>query len=247
VALSPLAVATVMQPSTLHALDYGLLASTSLTDFRRRVQRYFRLVSQTARIEIVKRGAEVHFRSVPLVVVSPQSQDAWLGTMYHLMRRLYRDDFRPLAVEVTHAMLGPGSDAYIRFFGAPARFDRDAATLVLARANMDVPLHGACPELAQVNDNLAASYMARLDRSDTVANVLACIVEQLPSGKCSRSTVAAALCMSPSRLRQRLVERGTTFHELLNDIRRELACGYLRQSGVSVTAITFLLGFSDVT
>lgn len=40
---------------------------------------------------------------------------------------------------------------------------------------------------------------------------------------------------------------GTSFHELLNDVRRELACSYLRQPGVSVTEVAFLLGFTDVS
>jgi AraC-like DNA-binding protein len=242
-----LTVARCMQVSTLHALGFGLLASTSLMDFCARVQRYFHLVSQSARVEIVMRGAEVHFRSVPLVAVSAQTQDAWLGMMCRLMRMLYREDFRPLAVEFAHAMPDPGDDVYVRFFSAPVRFDCDAATLVLSRADMDASLHGACPELAQFNDNLAANYIAKLDRSDTVTNVRARIVELLPSGTCTRSDVATALCMSTSGLQQRLMERGTSFHALLNDIRRELACGYLRQSGVSVTEITFLLGFSDVS
>jgi AraC-like DNA-binding protein len=242
-----LTVAQFMQSSTLHALGYGLLASASLMDFCTRVQRYFRLVSHSARVEIARRGAEVHFRTLPLVAVSPQSQDAWLGRMYLLMCALYRDDFRPLAVELPHAIPQEGDAAYVRFFGAPVRFDRDAATLVLSRADMEVPLHGDCPELAQVNDNLAASYLAKVDRSDTVANVRACIMEALPSGKCTRSRVAVALSMSASRLRQRLVERGTSFRTLLNDVRRELAVGYLRQPGVSVTEITFLLGFTDVS
>jgi AraC-like DNA-binding protein len=136
---------------------------------------------------------------------------------------------------------------YVEFFGAPARFGCHAVTLILARDDMDVPLQGACPELAQFNDNLAANYIAKLDRTDVVANARARLVELLPSGECSKSRVAAALSMSTSTLQQRLIERGTSFHGLLNDLRRELACSYLHQSGVSVTEITFLLGFTDVS
>lgn len=242
-----LTVAKFMQPSTLHALGYGLLASATLMDFCTRVQRYFRLVSQNARVDIVPRGAEVHFSSVPLVEVCPESQDAWLGTLYRMMRLLYGDDFHPVAVELAHAMPDPGDGPYVEFFGAPARFGCHAVTLILARDDMDAPLEGACPDLAQFNDNLAANYIAKLDRADVVANVRARIVELLPSEECSRSKVAAAVCMSTSSLQQRLIERGTSFHELRNEVRRELACSYLRQSGISVTEITFLLGFTDVS
>lgn len=242
-----LTVAKFMQPSTLHALGYGLLASATLMDFCTRVQRYFRLVSQNARVDITSRGADVHFSSVPLVDVCPESQDAWLGMLHRMIRLLHHDDFHPLAVELAHPMPDPGDEPYVKFFGAPAHFGSHAVTLILPREDMEVPLQGACPELARFNDNLAESYIAKIDRADVVANVRARIFELLPSGECSRSKVAAALCMSTSTLQQSLTARGTSFHELLNEIRHELACTYLRQSGISVTEITFLLGFTDVS
>jgi len=242
-----LTVAKFIHASTMHALGFGLLASGTLRDFCTRVQRYFRLVSQNARIEIEARRDEVYFASVPLVPVCAQSQDAWIGVLQRLIRILYRDDFRPLAVEFAHPEPAGGDEPYVAFFGAPARFDCEAVALILAKADMDVPLQGASPELAQFNDNLAVDYIARLDRSDVVANARANIIELLPGGDCSKGRVASALCMSTSTLQQRLTERGTSFHDLLNDIRRELACSYLRQSGVSVTEITFLLGFTDVS
>jgi len=242
-----LAVARAMHPSALHALGYGLLASASLRDFCTRVQRYFRLVSQTSRVELVESDTELRLSTIPLVEVAPESGDAWLGMLHRLIRLLYHDDFRPLAVELVHDAPEAGDAPYVEFFGAPVRFSRAAATLVLARSDLDVPLRGACPELAQFNDMLAASYLARRDRADTVANVRARIVELLPSGECSKRRVAAALGMSASSLQQRLTERGTSFHVLVNEIRREHACSYLRQSGVSVTEITFLLGFADAS
>ena len=242
-----LTVARFIQASTLHALGFGLLASATLMDFCTRVQRYFRLVSQNARIEIETRGDEVYFASVPLVDVCAPSQDAWNGLLLRMMRLLYRNDFKPLAVEFAHPVPEGGDGPYAAFFGAPARFDREAVALILPLADMNVALEGASPELAQFNDNLAVEYIARLDRADVVANTRASIIELLPGGDCSKGRVAAAMGMSTSTLQQRLTERGASFHELLNDIRRDLACNYLKQSRVSVTEITFLLGFTDVS
>ena len=242
-----LAVARLVGPSTLHALGHGLMASSTLTDFCTRVQRYFGLVSQTARVEIVPRGAEVHFRAVPVADVCAESQDAWLGLIYRMMLQLYASDLGLIAAELAHPMPAAGDAPYVEFFGAPVRFGTSAVTLVLPARVMDVPLQGACPELAQMSDNLAARHLAKLDRADVVANVRARIVELLPGGECSKTRVASSLYMSPTTLQQRLLERGTSFHELLNDIRRELACGYLRQPRMSVTEVTFLLGFTDVS
>lgn len=242
-----LTVAKFIHPTTMHALGYGLLASATLMDFCKRVQRYFRLVSQRARADIVADGANVRFVFQPLIALSPQTQDAWLGALYLTMRTLYREDFHPVAVEFAHPAPAAGDGRYVEFFGAPVRFDTADVTLVLQGADMDVPLYGACPELAQWNDNLAASYIAKLDRADVVANARARILELLPSGACSKGRVASDLAMSATTLQQRLTERGTSFHELLNDIRQELATGYLRRSGTSITEIAYLLGFTDLS
>lgn len=242
-----LTVARFINASTLHALGYGLLASTSLRDFCQRIQRYFGLVSRNARAEIVEHEQEVYFRFILLVDVAAESQDAWLATIHRLVRLLHRNDFRPMGVELAHPEPEGGNGPYVEYFDAPVRLGCDAVTYILPRQEMDIPLQGACPELAQFNDHIAAEYIAKLDRSDVVANVRARIIELLPSGECSASKIASDLFLSPRTLQQRLADRGTSFHELLNDMRRELAIGYLGRSGVSVTEITFLLGFTDVS
>ena len=53
--------------------------------------------------------------------------------------------------------------------------------------------------------------------------------------------------MSEATLQQRLAERGTSFQELLDDTRCELAIGYLHQPALTVTEIAFLLGFTDAS
>ena len=57
---------------------------------------------------------------------------------------------------------------------------------------MDVPLAAPARSWRILNDNLAATYLAKLNRADVVANVRARIVELLPSGECSKNRVAAA-------------------------------------------------------
>ena len=53
--------------------------------------------------------------------------------------------------------------------------------------------------------------------------------------------------MSPSSLQGKLLQHGTNFHQLLDDIRRDLACSYLHQPNRSVTEITFLLGSANTS
>jgi AraC-like DNA-binding protein len=80
-----------------------------------------------------------------------------------------------------------------------------------------------------------------------VATVRQKIIEYLPNGDCTRDKVADAMCISPTTLQFKLSQRNTNFHDLLDTTRKELASSYVQQSALSITEITFLLGFSDTS
>jgi AraC-like DNA-binding protein len=53
------------------------------------------------------------------------------------------------------------------------------------------------------------------------------------------------MAMSPSALQQKLAERNSSFQHLLNSVRQSLALAYMEQARVSITEMSFLLGFAD--
>ena len=242
-----LTVAKFVHISNLHALGYALAASGNLLEFCRRLQRYFRLASQTSEITIVESGSEVSLQMKLLVDVSAETEDAFLGFVVLSMRQLYKPDFNPIRVGVHHSIPREGSAPFEALFRAPVRFDQAMPTLAFARTDLEHPLAGACAELAQLNDNIATSYIARLDKRDVVTTVRQKIIEYLPSGDCTREKVASAMCISPTTLQFKLSQRKTSFHGLMDATRQELARSYVQQSALSITEITFLLGFSDTS
>ena len=75
--------------------------------------------------------------------------------------------------------------------------------------------------------------------------VEAVIEPMLKAGAVSAESAARALGMSRQTLYRRLKTEGTTFEEILDAKRRQLAVRYLGMDRVSVKAATYLLGFSD--
>jgi AraC-like DNA-binding protein len=240
-----LTVAKFIHVSNLHALGYALAASSNLMAFCQRLVRFFKLASQACDISIVENGDEVSLRVRLLVSVCGETEDALMGFVVLSMRQLYQADFNPVRVGFSHPMPREGAGPYEKLFRAPVGFDQTAPELVLSRADLEQPLSGACAELAQLHDNLATSYIARLDKHDVVSTVRQKIIEYLPNGDCSRDKVAAAMCISPTTLQFKLSQYDTNFNELLDATRKELAASYVQQSALSITEITFLLGFSD--
>lgn len=242
-----LTVSKFIQVSNLHALGYALAASSSLMAFCQRLERFFRLASQACEIEIIESGQEVSLRTRMFVPVCAETEDAFLGFVVLAMRQLYKPEFNPVRVELSHSMPRDGGKPYEAIFRAPVKFAQPAPMLVLSRNDLQQPLAGACAELAQLNDNLATNYIARLDKSDVVSAVRQKIIEYLPNGDCTRDKVASAMCMSPTTLQFKLSQCDTSFADLMDSTRRQLACSYVQQSSLSITEITFLLGFSDTS
>jgi AraC-like DNA-binding protein len=242
-----LTVARHIHLTHLHALGYSLAASGTLMDFCRRLERYFRLVSQVAKVSVDPVDDQVLLRFEYLVELSSETEDAFFAFLVRTMRLIYRQEFSPLRVEMHRPMPHEGAEPYETLFRSPVLFSQVSGLLVFGKADLTHVLSGSCPELAQVNDNIVISYLARLDKNDVITGVTQKIIEFLPDGDCTRDRVASALCMSPTKLQLKLSQRGTHFQQLLDDTRKELACSYLSQASRPVTEITFLLGFSDTS
>jgi len=59
--------------------------------------------------------------------------------------------------------------------------------------------------------------------------------------------VARAMGMSGRTLQRDLRDAGTSFRELVDEVRREIAISHMTQGDLPITAIALLLDFSDVS
>ena len=80
----------------------------------------------------------------------------------------------------------------------------------------------------------------------TSTKVKSIILETLKGDVPTLELVAQKLVMSKRSMQAKLKEEGSTFQQLLNESRKELAQQYLREKQVSKSEIAYLLGFSEV-
>lgn len=235
-------------PSYLGALGYAWLASSSLRAALQRLQRYMKLVTgiMTLALEETREGLVVTFAAKPGYLDLPQRHDFFAGLIVHMCRMNAGDNLMPLRVTFVHESF-PCCRTYGEYFRCPVEFDAAANTVVLATDVADQRLPSGNPQLAQVHDQIIVRYIATLDRSDIVQRAKAVILDRLQAGAVSDDEVADALHVSVRTLQRKLSDAETSYRELVDSTRRELAQAYIRDRTVSLSELAFMLGFSDAS
>ena len=237
-------------PSELGVLGYAWLSSSTLRTGLERAARYSRLIGERGATEIedTRPGLKVRFganRGNPAVVpVAAVVVDIAMAVLLDLCRMNAGATLRPVAAGLRRRK-PDAADAYERFFGCPVQFGAEENMFVLSAKDAARPLPSANRQLAAVFDRMLTEELARVDKSDVVSRCRAAVLEHLSSGEGTEEDAARELHMSPRTLQRKLAEANTTYLQLVDDTRKDLALRYIEDPRRSVTDITFSLGFSQ--
>jgi AraC-like DNA-binding protein len=134
---------------------------------------------------------------------------------------------------------------YAPLVNGPVVTNAKRNALFFAAEVLEAPISGAIPELVEASCRIADRYLANLDNSKITHQVRARLVQMLPSGAVDQDKIAASLYCSASTLQRQLDAEGTSYRDVLDDTRRQLAETYLRDGTHSLAQTAFLVGFSD--
>ncbi|HKJ16090.1 MAG TPA: AraC family transcriptional regulator [Xanthomonadales bacterium] len=237
-----------VHPSHLGALGYAWLASATLRIALQRLQRFVRILNARARLIMEERndevqiGIDVDLPSKNLVV----RDDLACSVLATMIRYNLGPDFYPSFVTLKRDRPSD-TKPWDTFYGCPVVFGADANTLTVPSAILDKVLPSANPGLAQLNEDIVVRYLERLDQADLPGRVRKEIVRHLPSDDFSQAVVAESLNMTPRTMRRWLRSHGTSFKSLVTEVRQELANKFVADDNISVTEMSFMLGFSEVS
>ena len=112
---------------------------------------------------------------------------------------------------------------------------------------MGIPIRDADPALLLHLETHVQSLMAELtpDMGETSSLVQSEITSRLSFNAPTQDEIAKTLGMSISTLGRKLTKEGTSYKQLLTDIRKRLAEQYLDDPKLSLADIAFALGYSD--
>jgi AraC-like DNA-binding protein len=171
-----------------------------------------------------------------------QIYDGVLATLVNFMRELCGPAWVPGEVLLAHA---PPADAspYRRLFRCPVRFNAELNTLRFPSDWLDRPVPGADPMLLRSLE-VQANAMAQPDLIEKLRRSLrVLLLNRVASG----DAVAEMLAMHRRTLNRRLEALGTTFREVLEDVRYEAACQLLALTERSLDDVADALGYAGVS
>jgi AraC-like DNA-binding protein len=212
------------------------------------LMRYNHMYNEAVKTRLVEIGETATIRvelSVGQAGPVPQSIELAVGSLFGVLANLAGPRWRPLGVCFSHS---PPKDLSVhrRVFGTTVTFNQDLNGILMRTVDLD-----ASNTLA---DPLLLPYAQRLlDSSTQAAN--ATIVDRtreliemlLPAGRCSSEHVARSLGISRRTLHRQLQRADTSFTDLLDATRVDLAQHLVSNRDNSLTDITEMLMFSSLS
>ena len=187
------------------------------------------------------------------VLLSPDPRDALYrfaleftyAAHLTLTRDLYGESFGFTVVRAVYPAPAH-ADAYSALFGCPVQFGQpgnvlqfDPAWSTRAPSMHDPITHAMASEMCQ-------QFLAGLPHSGGIAAVVRrALVEQMPWRFPNIESMARELSLEQRTLRRRLEAQGTSYRQILAEVRLRLAIEYLRKTRMTTEEIASRLGYSD--
>jgi len=233
-----------LEPGDLEAIEYAARSCATLREALECGARYTHLIHEAADISVVDHGEHAlwRYRITDGVPQPRAANDFVIASAARFSMRCAVIDRMPVEIHFMHD--APADrDAYAAFGASVLRFGMPHNGYVLEKAVLDGPTRGGNVRMHAAFDKYARelSERAALGARSRARDA---ITTRLAHGDMCMESVAASLAMSVPTLRRRLEDEGTTFSDLVDDVRRDLAERYLRDPDRSISEIAALLGFA---
>jgi len=136
---------------------------------------------------------------------------------------------------------------FVQAFGLLPHFASEQNCISFARALLDAPLPRANPAMAELCEQQCQALLARRQVRSGLAGQVRDRLLQTPGVLTDMEQIARELHLSSRTLRRRLLDQGSSFRQLQEEVRQTLAEELLSGSNLSQAQIAERLGYSEVS
>jgi AraC-like DNA-binding protein len=234
------------KPGTFAMMCHALIHCRHLESALSRGLLFYSLFPQAPRLSLSREGEWVrlslddaqlwdpdHFLSESLLVIWHRLGSWLIGQRIRLQQATF-----------SYAKPAHGAE-YELMFACPLTFGAGESSLLFHSRYLNMPLLQDERTLKHFLERSPADLLSRPDDGDSLSSQLRRLLSRDSARWPDLEAVAAHLHISPQTLRRHLREEGSSFQELKDQLRRDIAIYHLGRADLSLQQIAEQLGFSE--
>ena len=238
----------------LHISAYGVMAfalasCASVRELAQLAVRYSTLTYfLTDRIHVV---TDTEFRLVLREQHLPETLRDFIlerdiAALFNLKNELFGDAL-PAFRMVLRMARPPYAERYRSEYGMEPEFGADQSYLALDAAFLDQPMPQANVQALRFWESQLEELLAKKKAHQGVAGKVRTLLLRRPRDAPDMEAIAAEMCTTSRHLRRLLTAEGTSFRELLDEVRETIAEELLTSARLTVEQVADRLGYNEVS
>ena len=231
-------------------LYYVFASSATLDEAIRRCARYSRVANEAVVLRVIENDRliiRIQYAGVPRHT-DVQQMEFIIALLLRVCRHTTGRQLMPERISMMHVRSTIPTELS-KFFGQKLEFGCDYDEIVLPSGASGLRLVNADPYLNKIMVRNCEAFLAekRINVGPFRIQVENAIAPLLPHASARASVVAKALGMSERTMERKLAREGSSFGELLQHLKFEMAMRYVEDPALSISRIAWLLGFEQAS
>jgi AraC-like DNA-binding protein len=238
--------------SSYGILGYAVMGTRTLSEALEMLTQFSPLISWASLHTL----AFEEYRGIPCrcLTLVPTAEDtltaaleieSTIASLQSVFNELVGEPVAFAAIEMTHSNPAVARDEFQRMFRCPIVCDSDRNALLLPVSLLAMPLPYPQPEYSALFRDMCRQSVASLQDERGLVEAIRKLILAEQGSVPTLEQLAGHFNLSARTLRRHLQEIGTSYRELLDEVRYGEARRYLSSTGLTVQAIAGLLDYAD--
>ncbi len=240
-------VARFFKPSAYGALGLTMAASATVHDALSRFSRYCAMINDGTQVNLAENDNDLCLTLNPYLESKRQSSiygvSATLCCLYNLLKEVAGEGL--LVKEVHFEQYLSSTSKFEHFFSCPVIYGSNSNKIVFNKHQVHTKQHFYHAEFICALDGWIEQQLRKIKQEMTSSKVKNILFKHINGGEFTQQNIASSLAMSTRKLQRKLSDEGTTYTELLNDYRKNLAIKLIIKDTMPLSEVSCLLGFNN--
>lgn len=233
-----------IEPDRWSTLGYIAYTAPTLKRALEQQYKFQSLVGNLGSPMIKEQGDQILINWVPAYACSHHTVEEIITGWVALSRKLSAAPVMPTKVFFAHACTGD-ERVYEQYFQCPVLFSQDANGVLVDAELLDVPLIKHEPQLHELLCQHAEQQLASFTEAVPIEVMSQYMINRLSVKVPDIEEIAELMNLSVRTLQRKLSDAGTSYSQLLDSLRKQMAMDYLQMEHYSLMYIAEMTGFSE--